>query len=391
MYSTCILLYSTCIRGRHGRGVEQGGVGREEGRGEARVEDWRCTNASAWLPAAAKGLPWQTGGRQTGGRVAAMENAVLALMFMLASVPGSGAAGNKCVAMVPAADMFEAAKFLDMVATYVCERAPTASRFLDVADVFAGNGAMSKEAARRGLTSDTFEVLKNPKQNLLTKAGFFLLMDMILSITSGGILFAGPPCGLFVFISSSVHKRSASRPYGDEGNRNVRAANMLSSNLCIVLAIAFLRGVRFVIEQPQSSQLWKLPPVAELLRLTCSKTVFTFLGGFGRAGKKKLPKPTHLKGTLSNISDLARKKNKKKMSKEHREVFWETTSKGHVNGAGLKKSAAYTPAFCKAAIEACLASRLSAQGSTFTELAPLTMSRVLSVLQGLQKDLMQCG
>jgi hypothetical protein len=59
----------------------------------------------------------------------------------------------------------------------------------------------------------------------------------------GGWLMCGSPCGLFVFISSAFHRRSAFMPYGDQFKAKIRAANQLVINLIILLAVAHSRSV----------------------------------------------------------------------------------------------------------------------------------------------------
>ena len=53
----------------------------------------------------------------------------------------------------------------------------------------------------------------------------------------------GSPCGLFVFISSAFHRRSAWLPYGDQFKAKIRASNQLVINLIILLAVAHSRSV----------------------------------------------------------------------------------------------------------------------------------------------------
>ena len=46
----------------------------------------------------------------------------------------------------------------------------------------------------------------------------------------GALIVLGPPCSLFVWMSSSVHCRSELRPMGDESRFVVRMANAISRN-----------------------------------------------------------------------------------------------------------------------------------------------------------------
>ena len=55
------------------------------------------------------------------------------------------------------------------------------------------------------------------------------------------MLLAGPPCGLFIFLSSSYHRRSVDFPYGNQDLPKIRASNQLVINLLVLLAIAHSR------------------------------------------------------------------------------------------------------------------------------------------------------
>ena len=46
----------------------------------------------------------------------------------------------------------------------------------------------------------------------------------------GALIVAGPPCSLHVAASQSVHKRSESRPMGDESFLSVRCSNRIWLN-----------------------------------------------------------------------------------------------------------------------------------------------------------------
>ena len=64
-----------------------------------------------------------------------------------------------------------------------------------------------------------------------------------MSIVQFGFLMCGPPCSLFIFLSSSVHKRSKSQPWGNPEKGSVRRANVIMINLAIILTIAHERFV----------------------------------------------------------------------------------------------------------------------------------------------------
>ena len=60
----------------------------------------------------------------------------------------------------------------------------------------------------------------------------------------------GPPCSLFGFMSSSIHRRSSLRPYGDVSRENVRLSNLIACNAAaFLLAISKVRDIGVVLEQ----------------------------------------------------------------------------------------------------------------------------------------------
>ena len=64
---------------------------------------------------------------------------------------------------------------------------------------------------------------------------------------------AGPPCSLFVFLSSSVHRRGVGHELGDTSRVQVRLANLVVENTIVLLEAVSPRGVWFVLEQPAGS------------------------------------------------------------------------------------------------------------------------------------------
>ena len=144
-----------------------------------------------------------------------------------------------------------------------------------------------------------------------------------------GWLLCGPPCHLYVFMSSSFHCRSIDFPYGDQSKFAVRRANQIVINLLAMLCIAHSRKVFFLflvefgnfliflrkkdcpvlqsfvskipqyirvrLEQPGSSMMWIMPEMVEFILWTCSQRVHSWMKCFGH----ELPKPSVF---VSNIN-----------------------------------------------------------------------------------------
>eukprot|EP00969_Alexandrium_andersonii_P047317 2076012-Alexandrium_andersonii.AAC.1 len=60
-------------------------------------------------------------------------------------------------------------------------------------------------------------------------------------------------------MSSSVHRRSALHPRGDERNFKVRLSNLIASDTAVLVSVAETRGAWWILEQPASSWTFKLP------------------------------------------------------------------------------------------------------------------------------------
>ena len=161
-----------------------------------------------------------------------------------------------------------------------------------------------------------------------------------------GWLLCGPPCHLYVFMSSSFHCRSIDFPYGDQSKFAVRRANQIVINLLAMLCIAHSRKVFFLflvefgnfliflrkkdcpvlqsfvskipqyirvrLEQPGSSMMWIMPEMVEFILWTCSQRVHSWMKCFGH----ELPKPSVF---VSNINfeclEFLERKWSKKMEK----------------------------------------------------------------------------
>ena len=58
---------------------------------------------------------------------------------------------------------------------------------------------------------------------------------------------AGPPCGLFIYMSRSFHGRQEMNGFlGDQNQFLVRSANQILVNLVVLLCIAHAREVMFM-------------------------------------------------------------------------------------------------------------------------------------------------
>jgi hypothetical protein len=113
----------------------------------------------------------------------------------------------------------------------------------------------------------------------------------------------GPPCSLFSFLSQSVHRRQKNFPEGDCRNEKVVMANILVTNLAVLLAIMTVRSVLIMIEQPKNSKLWFHWALANITQQDRGfRQVWTWMRCFGH----DLPKPSMLVANFSTARQMRR-------------------------------------------------------------------------------------
>ncbi|CAK0840887.1 unnamed protein product [Prorocentrum cordatum] len=219
-----------------------------------------------------------------------------------------------------------------------------------VVDAFGASKTIQKTWKKRGETGIAYDIKCNPAHDIVSRDGFFVLLMYCLMVPVGGLIVGGPPCSLFTFLSSSVHMRADGYEYGDESNYNVRLANRIALNFMFILKLMHMwnRKVYWVIEQPKSSWMMKLPEAQELMDITKAERVFTYMGAFGHV----LLKASHLFGNLPTLSRMAREKpiDHEKHDDPDRMQMWEDSDgiKRVTGGKNLPQTAEYTPLFCSA-------------------------------------------
>ena len=109
-------------------------------------------------------------------------------------------------------------------------------------DLFAGGGAVVQAFEAAGHAARAFDMATDPACDITREAGFRLALSLVSSLQKGGLLVAGPPCSLWVYMSSSVHRRSKHAPEGDVANAKVRLANLVVRNVTVLLRLCTQRG-----------------------------------------------------------------------------------------------------------------------------------------------------
>ena len=132
-------------------------------------------------------------------------------------------------------------EILEVVAAY------DGPRNLDALDVFSGESQVWIQMLEEGKACERFDILYG--DDILTHGGFHKLLRQTLCLKQRSIAVCGPPCSLWVFLSSSFHMRSKENPAGDDTKDAVVAANTIVTNLCMILIVMAFRQAWFLISK----------------------------------------------------------------------------------------------------------------------------------------------
>lgn len=180
-----------------------------------------------------------------------------------------------------------------------------AERDLDCVEAFAGVGSIASAFIDGGYAAATFDrATVSADHNVLAYTGLVILLGLICRIRAGGLLWLAPPCGLWGFMSSSVHRRCKTAPWGNESNAGVREANAICCIVFSLVRLAWARNIRVIIEQPDRSHLYDIPALQSTMTLCGFQSVVTWMGSFGLF----CPKPMNLRGDARFLGALRRDK-----------------------------------------------------------------------------------
>ena len=117
--------------------------------------------------------------------------------------------------MTPERSWFHARKNISAIDRFVKEVAPTIrDRSLACIDCFGASAKIKQCFEAHGEEAANYDIKVGRKKNDSTCAtGFYELLRAGLSLKPSGLVMGGPPCSMFIFLSSSVHKRTARRRF----------------------------------------------------------------------------------------------------------------------------------------------------------------------------------
>eukprot|EP00435_Cladocopium_sp_Y103_P006427 s521_g2.t1 len=216
-----------------------------------------------------------------------------------------------------------------------------------------------------GYRAASYDIKLSPQSmDVVSKEGFFNLLLLVLRLLPYGLISAGPPCSLFIFLSASVHLRHSLGVRGNEKNRKVKLANFITENLATCIrAVMRIKYIFVIIEQPLSSTMFELEIWQEIWLRHAFEEITTYMGCFGHF----MMKPSKLLGNMPQMCWLQRSPGKKQMEALRRKVasnlakyehklgrklvLFKRDGKSVSGGKDLPLSASYTPAYCSAACE----------------------------------------
>ena len=230
-------------------------------------------------------------------------------------------------------------------------------------DLFSASESGFDTFVRAGFRAQAYDITNDKQDDVTTEKGFYRMLRLFLGLLPGGLILGGPPCSLYAFFSSSLHRRTIARPLGNTTHVKVRLSNLIVSNMCVAMKHVLHRGIKIIIEQPKSSMMFAHPAM-EMLQSGPEQTwlhVHTFMCRFDHP----LPVPTVLVTNLKAARLLARGmghqdfRKLKAQAAENNKVFVRYTPAGvagvgrfceYTPGAGV--SSKYTVAFCEAVLAA---------------------------------------
>lgn len=237
-------------------------------------------------------------------------------------------------------------------------------RDLALVSVYDASQKVYSQWVNNDYASAAVDIRTDPTHDMSSRHGFFTVLTLLMSLAAYGISILAPPCSLFIYMSSSQHKRCDGHEEGDTSQYLVRLANLLAENTAVAIKaqLKFRSDTFMVAEQPKGSWMFKTMVWQQLLEGFFLKRTLTYQGLFGA----RIEKGTHLWHNLSDDTLLARK-----MTKANRDKFRKRLARkgidpeacyrkknGSVSGTKeLAKTSVYPKKFIKALFnqwQACL-------------------------------------
>eukprot|EP00973_Karenia_brevis_P037996 5239554-Karenia_brevis.AAC.1 len=153
---------------------------------------------------------------------------------------------------------------------------------LHLLDLFCGEGNMGQAFIESGLSAVRIDILIKSCFDILRDDGYALIIYLTLRLKPlVGILFAGPPCKSWIWMSRGhTGRRSSGNVAGDVTRYDVQAANEICRRVYVLLTICVHRNIKYIIEQPMTTLLWDMEPLSTFLANHEHTRTFAWLGYF---------------------------------------------------------------------------------------------------------------
>ena len=130
---------------------------------------------------------------------------------------------------------------------------------VDVVELWCGVGSIVAAPTATGYVVRQFDIHRVHAEDLLSSCGFVSTVRCVLAIRTGGLLWMAPVCSSFVFTSISECKRKEGNWIGDVNYKPVADSNLHATVAAFLFALANLRSVLPVIENPAGSVILRFP------------------------------------------------------------------------------------------------------------------------------------
>ncbi len=219
------------------------------------------------------------------------------------------------------------------------------TRYRHWAELFCGKAVLSAELVEAAPESTGVSIdvlLVGLCHDILTPTGLATFILVILSLVRRGLAWWAIPCGNFIWLARGHTKRNWRRPLGNILRKDVRDANRIASRTFMLCRLCVARGIMWVIEQPMTSLLYRLPSYRRFRKQKPTaggrplKRLFVWLGYFGHV----VQKPSVFQMCCHILEDMTSKRppNASGKSKVWQELTLRTEGprKGTYRVAGLK-------------------------------------------------------
>ena len=176
-------------------------------------------------------------------------------------------------------------------------------RNLDLVDICAGKARITRWALWANLQAVAIDRSYSPHLDINSNTGYAIALTAVLRTKPRtGLIFMGPQCSSWVWISRGTTQRSCENPDGHDGVQSVMEGNELNLRVGLMCMIATKLGIPWIIEQPSSSLFFETDTFKSVILATNAQRVHINLGDYGHLTRK----PTLLLGTVPWLQTLAR-------------------------------------------------------------------------------------